>query len=89
MQVTDRDYDALDGADALVLLTEWLSYRAPNFAEIKKRLRGGAQAPLVVDARNIWRPSDVTERAFATSASASPSTSPRSTLRARWPPEAG
>ena len=26
-----REYDAVDGADALVLLTEWRSYRAPNF----------------------------------------------------------
>lgn len=55
--VKDRDYDALDGAHALVLLTEWRSYRAPNFAEIKRRLAGAV--PLVVDARNIWRPSDV------------------------------
>ncbi len=55
--VKDRDYDALDGAHALVLLTEWRSYRAPNFAEIKRRLVGAV--PLVVDARNIWRPTDV------------------------------
>jgi UDPglucose 6-dehydrogenase len=61
VSVKERDYDALDGAHALVLLTEWRSYRAPNFAEIKRRLvattAGGA--PLLVDARNIWRPSDV------------------------------
>jgi UDPglucose 6-dehydrogenase len=57
ISVVDRDYDALNGADALVLLTEWRSYRAPNFAEIKKRLRGAT--PLVVDARNIWKPADV------------------------------
>jgi UDPglucose 6-dehydrogenase len=70
VRVVDRDYDALDGAHALVLLTEWRSYRAPNFAEIRKRLRdsdnsnGGSnatdsQAPFVVDARNVWRPADV------------------------------
>jgi len=61
VRVVDRDYDALDGAGALVLLTEWRSYRAPNFSEIRKRLRGGndAAAPLVVDARNIWRPAEV------------------------------
>ncbi len=59
--VKDRDYDALDGSHALVLLTEWRSYRAPNFAEIKRRLvpsPNGLPAVLV-DARNIWRPSDV------------------------------
>jgi UDPglucose 6-dehydrogenase len=61
VQVKDRDYDALDGAHALVLLTEWRSYRAPNFAEIRKRLHASAsgEPPLVVDARNIWRPNDV------------------------------
>jgi UDPglucose 6-dehydrogenase len=59
--VKERDYDALDGSHALVLLTEWRSYRAPNFAEIKKRLvtsASGLPAPLV-DARNIWRPAEV------------------------------
>jgi UDPglucose 6-dehydrogenase len=62
VRVVDRDYDALDGAHALVLLTEWRSYRAPNFAEIGKRLHPGAgdAAPVVIDARNVWRPSDVT-----------------------------
>ncbi len=59
--VKDRDYDALDGSHALVLLTEWRSYRAPNFAEIKKRLRAsaGGVPPILIDARNIWRPGDV------------------------------
>ncbi|MBL8608435.1 MAG: UDP-glucose/GDP-mannose dehydrogenase family protein [Myxococcales bacterium] len=59
--VKDKDYDALDGAHALVLLTEWRSYRAPNFAEMRRRMRPGAGdvPPLVVDARNIWRPLDV------------------------------
>ena len=33
----DRNYDALDGSHALVLLTEWRSYRAPNFAERSRR----------------------------------------------------
>jgi UDPglucose 6-dehydrogenase len=61
VKVVDRDYDALDGAHALVLLTEWRSYRAPNFAEIRKRLVVGdeGRAPVLVDARNIWRPAEV------------------------------
>ena len=54
-RVVEREYDACDGADALVLLTEWHPYRAPNFAEIKRRLR----TPIVVDARNVWRPAEV------------------------------
>jgi UDPglucose 6-dehydrogenase len=59
--VKERDYDALDGSHALVLLTEWRSYRAPNFAEIKRRLVASASGlgPVLVDARNIWRPAEV------------------------------
>jgi UDPglucose 6-dehydrogenase len=61
VKVVDREYEALDGAHALVLLTEWRSYRAPNFAEIRNRLRAGDgdAAPVVVDGRNVWRPADV------------------------------
>jgi UDPglucose 6-dehydrogenase len=59
--VVDHDYDALNGAHALVLLTEWRSYRAPNFAEIRKRLQSADNGgdPIVVDARNVWRASEV------------------------------
>jgi UDPglucose 6-dehydrogenase len=61
VRVVDRDYEALAGAHALVLLTEWRSYLAPNFAEIKGRMRGGddGSPPVVIDARNVWRPVDV------------------------------
>jgi UDPglucose 6-dehydrogenase len=61
VKVVEQDYDALDGAHALILLTEWRSYRAPNFAEIRKRLvdsdHGGA--PIVIDGRNVWRAAEV------------------------------
>jgi UDPglucose 6-dehydrogenase len=62
VRVVDRDYDAVDGAHALVLLTEWRSYLAPNFTEIRKRLRSADDGgpPAVVDARNVWRAADVT-----------------------------
>jgi UDPglucose 6-dehydrogenase len=61
VKVVERDYEALDGAHALILLTEWRSYRAPNFTAIRDRLvasESGAE-PLLLDARNIWRPADV------------------------------
>ena len=62
VRVVDREYDALDGAHALVLLTEWRCYRAPNFSEIRKRLQSaGGAAPPVIDARNIWRAWDVAQ----------------------------
>ena len=49
-RVVGRDYDALDGVDALVLMTEWRCYLAPDFNEIARRMRG----KVVVDARNVW-----------------------------------
>jgi UDPglucose 6-dehydrogenase len=60
VRVVEREYDAVDGADLLILLTEWRSYRAPNFAEIKRRLRAQAgTTPTVIDGRNVWRPAEV------------------------------
>ncbi len=55
LSVVEREYDAVKGADALVLLTEWRSYRAPNFKQIKKLMNGA----VIVDARNVWRPAEV------------------------------
>jgi UDPglucose 6-dehydrogenase len=46
----DRNYDAVAGADALVVVTEWNEYRRPNFDVIRKRMRGS----LVIDGRNLW-----------------------------------
>ena len=45
-------YAALDGADALVIVTEWLVFRNPDFDLMKARLR----VPLVVDGRNLYEP---------------------------------
>ncbi len=41
---------ALDGADALVLVTEWPEFRTPNFAEVKRRLA----TPVIFDGRNLY-----------------------------------
>jgi UDPglucose 6-dehydrogenase len=46
---------ALQGADALVIVTEWKEFRGLDFSEIKKRLR----APLVFDGRNLYDPRSV------------------------------
>jgi UDPglucose 6-dehydrogenase len=54
VRVVDREYEALDGAHALVLLTEWRCYRAPNFPEIARRLAPGREGAVVVDGRNVW-----------------------------------
>jgi UDPglucose 6-dehydrogenase len=44
------NYDALDGADALVIVTDWNEYRHPDFARIKATLK----SPVVVDGRNLY-----------------------------------
>jgi UDPglucose 6-dehydrogenase len=46
---------ACDGADALVVITEWQEFRSPDFEEIKRRLA----IPLVFDGRNLYPPADV------------------------------
>jgi len=48
-------YAALDGADALVVVTEWKAFRSPDFERIRRTLR----TPVVVDGRNIFDPAAV------------------------------
>ena len=43
---------ACDGADALVMITEWKEFRSPDFDDIKSRL----STPLVFDGRNVFAP---------------------------------
>jgi len=46
---------ACDGADALVVVTEWQEFRSPDFDEVKRRLA----TPLVFDGRNLYSPQEV------------------------------
>ncbi|WP_085317265.1 UDP-glucose dehydrogenase family protein [Derxia lacustris] len=43
---------AADGADALLVVTEWLEFRSPDFDDLKRRLR----APVILDGRNLFDP---------------------------------
>ena len=54
--VDDREA-AVEGADALVICTEWKNFRAVDFAWLKERL----SAPVVVDGRNLYDPKQVRE----------------------------
>lgn len=54
----DNAYEAMDGADAAVIVTEWDAYRALDFARAKKAMK----APILVDLRNIY-PRDQVENA--------------------------
>jgi UDPglucose 6-dehydrogenase len=53
--VHQNKYEALAGASALVIMTEWDAYKSPDFAELRERLAGA----LIIDARNILDPADV------------------------------
>jgi UDPglucose 6-dehydrogenase len=45
-------YEALDGADALVIFTDWQEFRNPDFEAVAKRLR----KPVIFDGRNLYDP---------------------------------
>lgn len=53
-------YEALEGADALVIVTEWLEFRNPDFGRIKATL----SQPIIVDGRNLYDPSMMAARGF-------------------------
>ncbi|WP_422510137.1 UDP-glucose dehydrogenase family protein [Stenotrophomonas sp. GZD-301] len=51
----DNAYDALDGADALVVVTEWKQFRSPDFT----RLRDTLKDAVVFDGRNLYDPQEI------------------------------
>lgn len=53
-------YEALDGADALAIATEWLVFRNPNFDIMKRLLRPG----IIVDGRNLYQPETMARMGF-------------------------
>jgi UDPglucose 6-dehydrogenase len=55
-----RSYEALDGADALVVVTEWNEFREPDFARMKSLLR----RPVIFDGRNIYDPAEMKRQGF-------------------------
>jgi UDPglucose 6-dehydrogenase len=53
-------YDAVKGADALAIVTEWNEFRRPDFARIRSLMR----APVVFDGRNLFAPSHMKQNGF-------------------------
>lgn len=53
-------YEVLDGADALLLITEWRQFRNPNFDLLKRKLK----TPIIFDGRNQYAPADVAQLGF-------------------------
>src|SRR5688572_26970970 len=56
----DEPYAALDGADALLLITEWRQFRNPDFRQMKDRLK----SPIVFDGRNQYDPGELSQLGF-------------------------
>lgn len=56
----DNEYDALEGADALIIATEWNEFKNPDFVRIKKLLK----APIIFDGRNLYEPAQMAKLKF-------------------------
>jgi UDPglucose 6-dehydrogenase len=56
----DRSYDALSGADALAVVTEWNEFREPDFTKMRSLMK----APVVFDGRNIYSPEQMRALGF-------------------------
>lgn len=61
VRVVDHQYDALEGADALAVVTDWNQFRNPDFKRIKEMLK----APIIFDGRNLFSSSLVASQGFA------------------------
>jgi len=57
----DQKYEAVHGADALILLTEWKTFRSPDFEQIKESLK----EPVIFDGRNQYNEKVLTKMGFA------------------------
>ncbi|MEM7025743.1 MAG: UDP binding domain-containing protein, partial [Pseudomonadota bacterium] len=73
----DDAYAAMDGADAVVILTEWNVFRSLDLEQARQLLR----RPIVIDLRNVYEPRDMIAAGFSYSSIGRPSTNPV------WEPE--
>jgi UDPglucose 6-dehydrogenase len=55
-----KSYDALRGAEALAIITEWHEFREPDFARMRKLMK----APVIFDGRNIYQPQQMKAHGF-------------------------
>ena len=59
--LAENEYAALEGADALAVVTEWNQFRNPDFGRIRKAL----SAPVIFDGRNLYSPDFLAEQGFS------------------------
>jgi len=57
ISMTDDPMSALDGADALVIVTEWKAFRSPDFEQVMEKLK----RPIIFDGRNLYEPASMQE----------------------------
>jgi UDPglucose 6-dehydrogenase len=55
LTLTEHQYDALEGVEALALVTEWKPFRYPDFTVVKKRMK----QPVIFDGRNLYDPAEL------------------------------
>ncbi|MEX2239443.1 MAG: UDP-glucose/GDP-mannose dehydrogenase family protein, partial [Burkholderiales bacterium] len=55
VEIVDGALQALEGCDALAIVTEWREFRSPDFAALKARLAN----PVIFDGRNLYDPAVV------------------------------
>ncbi len=60
IRYANRNYEALQGADALLIITDWNEFRRPNFQRIKEFLK----SPVVFDGRNLYDPAEMRRMGF-------------------------
>src|SRR5581483_1244315 len=60
IQLSSNNYGCVEGADALLLITEWQAFRNPNFERMKAMMRH----PVVFDGRNIYDPAQLRQLGF-------------------------
>jgi UDPglucose 6-dehydrogenase len=60
LKLVDEQYSALEGVDAMVLMTEWKPFRHPDFGHIKKIMKN----PVIFDGRNQYNPALLREAGF-------------------------
>ncbi len=60
LRLVDHEFEAIAGADALLIATEWSAFRSPDFKKIKSELK----EPVIFDGRNLYVPKDMQKLGF-------------------------
>ena len=60
VEYCEESYDAIEGADAMIIVTEWNQFRSLDM----ERIRASLKQPVVVDLRNLYDPQRMREQGF-------------------------